>query len=109
MFVLAFWHFHIPVELASWNWLVQSTHALGELWSQGAKRYIIYQFSTYNKSISGWSLDSFSSRIGPSPPSVDDLGVPPITGRLGQSLEGGEAAPLETISRRGSYSQCMTG
>ena len=32
-----------------------------------------------------WTL----SRIGPVLPTCEDLGVPPVTGRLGQSVEGG--------------------
>lgn len=42
-----------------------------------------------NKLFSGMDLDQFERTIGPVLPSCDDLGVPPVTGRLACSLEGG--------------------
>lgn len=41
-----------------------------------------------NKTFAASDLDWFETRIGRYLPSHDDLGVPPITGRLGCSLEG---------------------
>jgi len=50
---------------------------------------LIYPLYNNNKLISGWSLDKFEKHIGPLFPTPDQLGVPPITVRLGQSVEGG--------------------
>lgn len=41
-----------------------------------------------NKKFTPEDLDWFERRIGPFLPSCDDLGIPPVPGRLGCSLEG---------------------
>jgi hypothetical protein len=67
------------------------THASGEQWSQGclwAPR-VRFALDGNNSFFSGIYLDWFENRIGRYLPSCDDLGVPPVCGRLGQSVEGG--------------------
>jgi hypothetical protein len=39
--------------------------------------------------ISGWCLDQFEKTIGPTLPTPEEFGCRPITGRLGQLIEGG--------------------
>lgn len=57
-------------------------------WSQ-AFGLLEYAFDPSNKRDSGVDLDWFEQRIGPYLPTCDDLGVSPVSGRLGCSLEGG--------------------
>lgn len=47
---------------------------------------IRYAFDTSNKLMSGVDLDWFEKRIGPYLPTCDDLGVSPVSGRLGSSI-----------------------
>lgn len=78
----------LPYELAGWNWLTQMVHARGEQWSQGALWPSYIRFARSPENQSGWSLEHFERFIGPRLPTVEGLGIPPIVGRLGQSLEG---------------------
>ena len=80
----------LPYELASWMNLVNFVHARGEQWSQGAlwAPRIRHAFDKNKKLFSGRDLDWFETRIGPYLPTCDDLGIPPVTGRLGCSIEG---------------------
>lgn len=41
------------------------------------------------KFFTGVDLDEFERTVGPILPSVEELGVPPMTGKLGGSVEGG--------------------
>lgn len=88
-----------PYELASWTFLVRNIHAMGEQWSPGIlwPVYTRYPRGKLNKTISGLCLDYFEKYIGPVLPTVDQMGIPPYTGRLGQSLEGGGKRRLFAI------------
>lgn len=70
--------------------MVNFVHARGEQWSQGAlwAPRIRHAFDKNKKLFSGRDLDWFETRIGPYLPTCDDLGIPPVTGRLGCSIEG---------------------
>lgn len=50
--------------------------------------FACYAFDVRNKTFTPEDLDWFERRIGPFLPSCDDLGIPPITGRLGCTCEG---------------------
>ncbi|KAL0295907.1 UNVERIFIED_CONTAM: putative mitochondrial protein [Sesamum calycinum] len=69
------------------QWLICYTHAQGEQCSPGPDGPPRVRFSI-DKKKKLFTLDWFEKRIGPFLPSPDDLGIPPITGRQGQSLEG---------------------
>lgn len=79
-----------PHELGAFPFLLVFCHSRGEQWSQGclwAPR-IRYAFDVRKKTFTPEDLDWFERRIGPFLPSCDDLGIPPITGRLGCTCEG---------------------
>lgn len=68
-----------------------STHAQGEQYSQGilwAPR-VRYAFDPYNEHQTHEDLEWFERRIGPSLPTLEEVGGLPECGRLGQSIEGG--------------------
>ncbi|KAL4292943.1 hypothetical protein AHAS_Ahas18G0078600 [Arachis hypogaea] len=48
-----------------------------------------YVYDKFNDLLSAWDLDWFTSRVHPYLPSPFDYGIPPVTGRLGQTIEGG--------------------
>lgn len=81
----------LAYELSSWQFLLTHTHAYGEQWSQGClwPPRTRFAFDSNNKLFTGSDLDWFESRIGPYLPTCDQVKAPPVTGRLGQSLEGG--------------------
>lgn len=79
------------MELSAFLSLVHFINARGEQWNQGIlfPERIRFPFDPNNKIFSGTDLDLFESRIGPYlPPWHPSLG-PPMTGRLGQKVEGG--------------------
>ena len=77
-------------ELGAFPFLLGFCHSQGTLFSQGClwAHRIHYAFDVKNKTFTPEDLDWFERRIGPFLPSCDDLGIPPITGQLGCSLEG---------------------
>ena len=79
-----------PHELGAFNFLMNFVHARGEQFSQGClwPERTRYAFDVNNKKFTPEDLDWFERRIGPFLPSCDDLGIPPVPGRLGCSLEG---------------------
>lgn len=78
-------------ELAAFRHLVEFINARGEQWNQGAlfPHYVRYAFDNNNKLFSGHSLDFFESRVGPHLPKWAEVFGPPMTGVLGQKVEGG--------------------
>ena len=50
---------------------------------------IRYALDPMKKFFTGVDLDEFERTVGPILPSVEELGVPPMTGKLGCSVEGG--------------------
>lgn len=66
-------------------------HAAGEQFSQGCfwPPRTRFALDTNNKDFTCWDLDWFEDRIGKLIPSCEALGIPPICGRLGHSIEGG--------------------
>ena len=48
-----------------------------------------YVYDKFNDLLSAWDLDWFTSRVHPYLPSPFDYGIPPVTDRLGQTIEGG--------------------
>ncbi|KAK9082549.1 hypothetical protein Syun_031853 [Stephania yunnanensis] len=80
--------FHL--ELAGYADLINDIHAVGEQWSSG----ILWPERTrvaldpFNKVYSGNDLDWVEARIGPRLPRSAEFHVPPVTGKLGCSLEG---------------------
>ncbi|XLT13593.1 hypothetical protein HN51_059283, partial [Arachis hypogaea] len=57
-------------------------HTYGESWPQGT----LWPPPQYDIA---WDLDWSTSRVHPYLPSPFDYGIPPVTGRLGQTIEGG--------------------
>lgn len=66
-------------------------HSREDQWSSGIlwSPRVRYAFDANKKTFAPWDLDWFERRIGPFLPTCDQLGVPPITGRLGCTVEGG--------------------
>lgn len=60
--------------------------AAGYLVASPTVRYV---YDKFNDLLSAWDLDWFTSRVHPYLPSPFDYGIPPVTGRLGQTIEGG--------------------
>lgn len=85
-----FTSFHL--ELAAYADLLNEIHALGDQWSSGIlwaeRTRFAFDPLNFNKISSGNDLDWFESRIGPMLPRSEEFKVPPITGKLGCSLEG---------------------
>lgn len=85
-------------------------HAEGQQWSSGLlwPKITRYAFDIQNQYWSGWSLDQFERTIGPwLPVWRADLFGPPLTGRLGASVDaGGEGSevlvPVGGISGEGA-------
>lgn len=79
-----------PHELGAFQFLMNFVHAKGEQFYQGClwPPRVRYAFDVNNKKFTPEDLDWFERRIGPLLPSCDDLGIPPVPGRLGCSLEG---------------------
>ncbi|KAK4389830.1 putative mitochondrial protein [Sesamum angolense] len=77
----------IDPEIKNAMWLICYTHAQGEQCSFGPDGPPRVCFSI-DKKKKLFTLDWFEKRIGPFLPLPDDLGIPPIAGRQGQSLEG---------------------
>lgn len=77
----------LPYELEAFQFLLVTVHAYGKQWSQGClwNERIRYALDKNNKLFTPTDLDWFEKRIGPLLPSCNDLGVPPVTGRLGCS------------------------
>lgn len=81
----------LPYELAAFSLLSQFVHGRGEQFSQGClwPKYTLYPFdSVGNKTIPNWSLTWYETRIGPYLPTCEQMGVPPLTGRLCQTCSG---------------------
>jgi len=78
-------------ELSAYSMLLETIHKLGEQWSSGIlwRTRVRYAWDVNNKLFSGSDLDYFERFNGPLLPSYRQLGIPPVTGRLGQTLEGG--------------------
>lgn len=77
-------------ELGAFQFLKIFCHSQGTQFDQGclwAPR-VRFAFDVKKKTFTPEDLDWFERRIGPYLPSCDDLGIPPITGQLGCSLEG---------------------
>lgn len=77
----------LPYELEAFQFLLVTVHAYGKQWSQGClwNERIRYALDKNNFLFTPTDLDWFEKRIGPLLPSCNDLGVPPVTGRLGCS------------------------
>jgi hypothetical protein len=77
-------------EIASFSWLVQFVHAYGEQASQGIlwAPFTRFAFDSYNKIITGLSLDWFEMRVGPHLPTPSQMGIPAIPGKLGSACTG---------------------
>lgn len=76
---------HHGSGLLHWLMLVGTIGVRGPyLWAPRTR----YAFDVNNKMFTSDDLDWFENRIGRFLPSPDSLGIPPITGRLGCSLEG---------------------
>lgn len=78
-------------ELAGFIWLVEFVNARGEQWNQGTLWALFrrFPFDPSNKRLSEVSLEFFEQRIGPFLPTWSPEVGPVVTGRLGQSIEGG--------------------
>lgn len=81
----------LAYELASFDFLLVGPHTYGESWPQGTlwPPTVRYVYDKFNDLLSAWDLDWFTSRVHPHLPSPFDYGIPPVTGRLGQTIEGG--------------------
>lgn len=73
--------------MAAFTFLIHLVHGYGEQWSQGALWRPMTQFAWDDKLFSGRDLEWFEAR--PTLPNCDEVGCPPVSGRLGQSVEGG--------------------
>ncbi|XLT31061.1 hypothetical protein HN873_062353 [Arachis hypogaea] len=82
------------------TWKALPTHPLTQrrasyLWRVMAAGYLVasptvrYVYDKFNDLLSAWDLDWFTIRVHPYLPSPFDYGIPPVTGRLGQTIEGG--------------------
>lgn len=91
-------------EMSAYTFLLEFIHSRGEQWSSGCLWPARLRFSgDRNKKVfSGTDFDWFEKFVGPMLPHYRQMGLPPITGRLGCSCEGGGYLPLVTISIRGS-------
>jgi hypothetical protein len=82
----------LPYEMAAYRFLCEFTNSMGQQWSQGClwNHRTRFAFDPNNKLFTGTDLDWYERerKIGPLMPTCDALGVPPYTGRLGQTLEG---------------------
>jgi hypothetical protein len=78
-------------EIPAFQFLMNLVHAGGEQWSQGRlwPTRVRYAFDKLNKTFTGLDLDKFEHDVGRYLPTCDQLGIPPICGRLGCSIEGG--------------------
>lgn len=81
----------LAYELASFDFLLVGPHTYGESWPQGPlwPPTVRYVYDKFNDLLSAWDLDWFTSRVHPHLPSPFDYGIPPVTGRLGQTIERG--------------------
>ncbi|XLR35234.1 hypothetical protein HN51_044562, partial [Arachis hypogaea] len=75
------------------TWKALLTHPLTQrrasyLWRVMAAGFLVAS-PTFNDLLSAWDLDWFTSRVHPYLPSPFDYGIPPVTSRLGQTIEGG--------------------
>ncbi|KAK4839043.1 hypothetical protein QYF36_018578 [Acer negundo] len=72
------------------DYMIRGAH-VKQQWSQGLLWIPFTRFALdkENKMISGWCLDQFEKTIGPTLPTPEEFGCRPITGRLGQLIEGG--------------------
>lgn len=79
------------MELSAFLTLRNLRNARGEQWNQGILFFkrTRYAFEKLYKRFSGSDLDAFEQRIGPYPPPWHPSLGPPMTGRLGQKVEGG--------------------
>lgn len=84
-------HTSLAYELSSFQFLLTTTHALGQQWSQGClwPRCTRYALDPNNKMFTGSDLDYFERRIGPHLPDPEETQCPPLAGRLGQTVESG--------------------
>jgi hypothetical protein len=76
-------------ELSAYTFLIEFIHSRGEQWSSGILWPERTRFALDRQNISGSDLDQFEKTCGPQLPSYRDLRIPPITGRLGCTFEGG--------------------
>nr|TKS02728.1 hypothetical protein D5086_0000161290 [Populus alba] len=76
-------------ELSAYTFLLEFIHSRGEQWSSGILWPERTRFALDRQNISGSDLDQFEKTCGPQLPSYRDLRIPPITGRLGCTFEGG--------------------
>lgn len=78
-------------ELAAYTTVLMVVHARGEQWSSGVlwvprRRYAL---DVNKKMFTERDLEYFERCIGPVLPTCEALGIPLISGRLGQVVEGG--------------------
>lgn len=78
-------------ELSAYTFLLEFIHSRGEQWSSGIlwPERTRFALDRQNQIFSGSDLDQFEKTCGPQLPSYRDLRIPPITGRLGCTIEGG--------------------
>ena len=78
-------------EMSAYAFLVQFIHSYGEQWSSGIlwPSRVRFAGDKNNKMFSGSDLDYYEKNIGPSLPHPEQLEIPPVTGRLGQTIEQG--------------------
>jgi hypothetical protein len=78
-------------ELSAYTFLIEMIHSQPDQWSSGClwPHRARYAKDPANQIFSGTDLDVFERTIGPWLPHYRQLGLAPICGRLGSSVEGG--------------------
>nr|POF02745.1 hypothetical protein CFP56_04978 [Quercus suber] len=90
-------------ELLAYSWFMERIHVIEEYQSTGLlwPQRVRFSEDRNNKRFSGIDQDTFERTIGPFHPSIRQLGVdwPAVSGRLGQSVEGGGKRRIFSIGR----------
>lgn len=78
-------------EMASYASVLQFIHAQGQQWSSGVlwPHRVRYALDKLNEHFTNTDLEEFERRIGPFLPTSEQLGLPMVTGRLGQTIQQG--------------------
>lgn len=78
-------------EMASYASVLQFIHAQGQQWSSGVlwPPRVRYALDKLNEHFTNTDLEEFERRIGPFLPTSEQLGLPMVTGRLGQTIQQG--------------------
>jgi hypothetical protein len=82
-------------------------HAGGDHYSQGClwPERIRYAFDPNNEMFTQSDLNQFEKTVGPFLPRTDEFRVPPVCGRLGQSLEGAGKRRKRSLKRRSALAR----